>query len=222
MAEQEEVKSKAGRTSLPDVIIEQRREYEVMLKQAGMSTATIMKQVNSEAKARGWLPVSARTIALDIADYYRKNRVLKVDDYDHAEQMRESLMDSLEINMEKMAILINTKDRSKTVYDINQKPIKIGGWKAFEKADALEKLHKMQMNYAELQNWNYGRPNFTVNIQQNNLNMVYDDAAQELQKQPPETITNFIEHIDNLADVMEEEERKSREAIEVVAPPIQS
>jgi len=201
---------KIGRNSIPITLVNERREYEVMLKQAGMSSATILKQINSEAKTRGWGVISQKLVDKDIANYYRTNRVLSIQDYDHSDQMRAALLTQMEINMEKLSVHIANTNKARILYDSQGKPIQIGGWKPFEYADALEKLHKMQMDYAEVQNWNLGRPSLLVNIQQNNINNMYDSATTEFRKEKPVVIREFLEGLDLLEKKLREEEESSK------------
>jgi hypothetical protein len=201
-----ELPKKIGRNSIPVSLVNERREYEVMLKQAGMSTATILKQVNAEAKNRGWGIIGQKIVEKDIANYYRTNRVLSVQDYDHADQMRSALLTQMEINMEKLSLHIANNNKARLLYDGAGKPVQVGGWKPFEYADSLEKLHKMQMDYAEVQNWNLGRPSLLVNVQQNNINNIYDGATSEFRKEKPVVIREFLEGLDLLEKKLREEE----------------
>lgn len=199
--------AKKGRKSaVPDSLIKDRKDYTIMMKTAGMSVSTITKQVNAEAATRGWGVVSRRTIERDIADYYRVNRVLTVQDYDHADQMREAFISQMEVNMEKLAIHIATKNKGRVLYDSNKNPVQISDWKPFEYADALDKFHKMGMDYMELQNWNKGRQNVNVNIQQNNINAIFDNATTELQNTKPAVVKGLIAEIRRVEDKLKEEE----------------
>ncbi len=197
--------SKGGRNSVSKELVADRRDYEVRLKLAGMGTNTIMKQVNAESQSKGWGTVSRRTVEQDIANYFRANRALSVKDYDHLDQMREAHLAQIELIMEKMAIHITTKSRGSTLYDKNQNPIVIGDWKPFEYADSLEKLHKMQMNYLEAQNWNKGRHNPIV-LQQNNFNVIFEDATREFTETKPQAIVDFIDDLKKVRDTLKEQE----------------
>jgi hypothetical protein len=199
--------AETGRKSaVPNSLISERKEYTIMMKTAGMSVSTIVKQVNAEAVTRGWGTVSRRTIERDIADYYRKNRVLTVQDYDHADQMREAFVAQMEVNMEKLAIHIATKNKGKILYDSSGVSVQISDWKPFEYADALDKIHRMQMNYAEIQNWNKGRQNININFQQNNINAIFDSATAELESTKPAVVLGLIAEIEKVRDKLKEEE----------------
>ena len=198
-----------ARSTLPSAVVQARKDYEVKLKLAGLSSATITKQINAEAKARGWLPVSLHTVDRDIAEYFRKNRVLQTDDYDHLDRMREALLAQMEISMEKLALHVASKQKGKLLYDKTGKPVQLDSWKPFEMADALEKLHKMQMNFAELQNWNLGRKNLSINLTQNTLNAVFETADTDLDRTKKSVKNEFIEQLRLLKDKMKEEEEGS-------------
>lgn len=192
----DEVKNPVGRrSSTPMALIEARREYTVGLKLAGLSTSSIQKQVNALAVAKGWGEVSRKTVDQDIASYFRGNNPLTVQDYDHLDQMRQAHLAQVEQGIEKLALHISGK--------------KDADWKPFEKADALEKLHKMRMDYAELQNWNLGRRNPLVAIQQNNINNIFDEASVEAQFVKPEAIQQLIAHIDLTIENMKEKRENS-------------
>lgn len=199
--------TREGRNSIPIELYNERREYEVRLKLAGMGTDTIVKQVNNEAKVRGWGTVSRSTVLRDIANYFRINRTIRASDYDHLDQMREAHLAQMELTMEKMAMHITTKNRNKTLYDKEGNAIQIGSWKPFEYSDSLEKLHKMQMNYMEAQNWNKGRQNVNVFLQQNTINNIYDDASIELKETAPQVIESFIVDLKGIRDKLKTEEQ---------------
>ena len=206
-----EVTRKKRPTGVSAPLLADRREYAVGLKLMGMSVATILKQVNAQDKVKGWGVVSRRTIERDIAAYFRKNRALSLHDYDHLDQMRESHLAQSELTIEKMALHIaNKKD-----YDVKTpEGNTVKGWKPFEKADALDKLHKMQMNFAELQNWNLGRKNPVVAIEQNNINNVFDAASADLiqlNKNKPKAIEGFCELIDGVIDQIKDEKLNGEE-----------
>jgi hypothetical protein len=181
----------AGRNAVPIELVEARREYSVGLKLAGVSNATIVKQINNLASIKGWGRVSRRTIDRDIANYFRKNKPLSNEDYDHLEQLRVAFLAQMELTLEKASL--HMAKQSKT-------------WKPFEYMAGLESLHKMQMNYAELQNWNLGRQNINVNIQQNNINNIYDSGTADLENAKPEALEALVAFLDTTIDKMEEGE----------------
>ena len=177
----------SGRNSASMELVEARREYAIGLKLAGVSTATIVKQLNHQAIVRGWGEVTRRTVDRDIADYFRKNKPLSMQDYDHLDQLRVAFLAQMEITMEKASLHMakNKKD-----------------WRPFEYMAGLESLHKMQMNYAELQNWNLGRQNVNIHIQQNNINSVFDSASVDLESIKPEAINALVEYLDKTISKM--------------------
>jgi hypothetical protein len=189
----------------PLSLVEERRNYAVSLKIAGLSIESIQKQVNAQAASKGWKEVTRRQITQDIADYYRKNKSLTVQDYDHLEQKREAHIDQIEKTIEKLSIHIARK--------------KPNEWKPFEYAEALAQLHKMQMNLAEIQNWNYGRINqFNVNISHNNPNKMFEDAGNELlHRSKPgavKELANFLQHMIDKIDMEEQGEVIDGEIVE--------
>jgi len=180
---------KGGLKMPPLSLIEERKDFEVSLKLAGMSITSIVKQVNIQATIKRWGEVSRQMVERDIADHFRKNRVLTIQDHDHLENMRSVLLEQIELNIERMALHIaNKKD-----------------WKAFEKQDAIEKLHKMHCSYAEIQNWNLGRKNPLVAFQQNNINNVYDIASADLQNVKTESMNKMINYIDGYIEELKGE-----------------
>jgi dihydroorotate dehydrogenase len=191
---QEPNKSTAGRKSIPLSLLKERRKYEVSLKLTGLSTSAIQKQVNSQATVKGWGTVGIATINKDIAHHYSKTRVIETKDFDYMSNLREAMLAQMEVTMEKMSIHI----------------IKNKSWKPFQYEDALEKLHKMQMDYVEIQNWNLSKKNI-MNFIQNNINTVYDEGSRELRKAPPEAIQKLAGYLDEVIEkiekgVVEEEE----------------
>ena len=135
-----------------------------------------------------WGEVSRRTVERDIADYFRRNKPISQQDYDHLDQLRAAFLAQMEITIEK-ASLHMAKPNS--------------NWKAFEFMAGLESLHKMQMNYAEAQNWNLGRQNININIQQNNINNVFDAASVDLESSKPEAIEALVQYLDTTISKME-------------------
>lgn len=174
--------SNVGRKPIPETLLKERKDYTVSLKIAGMSTATILKMVNSKAVVKGWGEVTRLTVERDIADYYRKNRVLTAEDFDHLDNMRQSIIDNMEVNIEKMILHIKGNKN----------------WKPFEYITALVELNKMYMNYAELQNWNLGRKNMFLAAQQNNLNVIFDDANREMKSADNQTLKQFKDIVGEL------------------------
>lgn len=146
-----------------------RREYAVGLKIAGMSISTIVFQINEQSDIKGWGKVHRGIVEKDIAQYYRETAPLREGEYDHLEQMRNVHISQMENTAEKLAILISKKTKNNE-------------WKPFEEADAIEKLHKMQMNLAEIHDWNMGRKNPLISIQQNDVTAIYDAAAVAIMK----------------------------------------
>jgi len=188
----------AGRNSIPLPLLEARREYTVNLKLAGVSTSTIEKQINNQAPLKGWGTVTRRTVDRDIADYFRKNRPISVEDYDHLDQMRSAFLASMELTIEKASMHM----------------AKANEWKPFEYMSGLESLHKMQMNYAELQNWNLGKQNININIQQNNINAVFEAASLELETVKPEVLSELVGFIDQAISKIENDRTGETEEVE--------
>lgn len=174
-------------------LVDARREYSIGLKLAGVSTATIVKQINVLAHVKGWGEVTRRTVERDIADYFRRNKPLSMQDYDHLDQMRVAFLAQMELTVEKASIHMVKTGRN---------------WKAFEYMAGLESLHKMQMNYAELQNWNLGRQNININIQQNNINNIFDAASLDLEGVKPEAIEALVQYLDKTIDQMENKDEE--------------
>jgi DNA-binding ferritin-like protein (Dps family) len=178
----------AGRNSVPLKAVEARREYTIGLKLAGVSMATILKQLNTLAPVKGWGIVSRRTVERDVADYFRKNKPLSQQDYDHLDQLRTAFLAQMEITIEKASLHMAKNKKN---------------WKPFEYMAGLESLHKMQMNYAEAQNWNLGKQNINVNIQQNNINNIFEAAAADLETVKPEAINDLVSYLDKTISKME-------------------
>lgn len=173
----EDKNSKRGRKSIPEVVLQERREYVVALSIMGMSASTIQRQVNADAARKGWGEVSLRTIELDIAAYFRANRVLSIQDYDHKDQLRTAHILQMKKVIEKMSLHIHDKQYK---------------WKPFEYAAALTELHKMLMDLAQVENWNLGdvKPT-TINLQQNNITQVWEVAGIDVKNTKPEAIAGL-------------------------------
>ena len=185
--------TKTGRKSIPMSLIRERRIFEIGLKRAGLATATILRQTNALAVTKGWGTISKRTIELDIANHYRRNKVLTTQDYDHLEQMREALLEQMELNIEKASLHVRDKKRK---------------WKAFEYQAAIESLNRLQMNYMEVNNWNLGRKNSNISIGAVNVQNVFDAASVDMMKAPPKAISKFINALKVARDEMKQEESK--------------
>lgn len=168
--------NKPGRKSIPVSLLQERRDYVVALKLAGLSMSSILKQVNHMAASKNWGVITQYTIERELADYYSKNRVLDYHDQQHNENLRRAYIDQMEKTIEKLSFHIADKKKK---------------WKPFEYISALTELYKMQMAFLEAQNWNKGRPAIT-NIQNNFTTNVFEQAAQDLQHNaPPDAIDNL-------------------------------
>ena len=188
--------------------IEERQLYAVGLKSAGFSLESVYQKVCEKAEKSGWRTPKKSTVEKDIVEYYKRNRALTADDFEYMEAMRESHIAQMETTIEKMSLHIATRiEEDSTGENITKKE-----WSPFEYADALEKLHKMQMNLAELQNWNRGKDkntNINFNIQQNTVNAIFDSASGELKKMQdytPQVLDNFIKQIDVAIDKVKDQE----------------
>lgn len=171
-----------GRKAISDTVLKERREYTVSLNLMGMSNSTILRQINSMAVQKGWGEVSLRTVELDIAAYFRENRVLSIQDYDHKDQLRTAHVLQMKKVIEKMSLHIHDKQYK---------------WKPFEYAAALTELHKMLMDLAQVENWNLGdvKP-ATINLQQNNITQVWEVASIDVKNTKPETIAGLSKMFD--------------------------
>jgi len=185
--------TKTGRKSIPMSLIRERRIFEVGLKRACLATATIQRQTNALAVSKNWGTVSKRTVELDIAKYYRENKVLTTSDYDHLEQMREALLEQMELNIERASL--NIRDKKKK-------------WKSFEYQAAIDSLNRLQMSYMETQNWNLGRKNMNVNIGAVSVQNIFDSASADMLKAPPKAVLNFIKALKSARDEMQQEEAR--------------
>ena len=199
--------TKLGRNTISKPLLDARREYTVSLKLAGMSTASIQKHINNESDSKGWGTVTRRTVDRDLATYYRENSSLTIHDYDHFDQLRKVYLDQHERTIEKLSVFIaQKKDKMKPI----------------EYIMAVERLEKMQMNHMELHNWNQGRQNvLAINIQQNNVNNVYDEASRDLdilENQNPQAIQALLDLVDQAIGVKEDRDTENvkakQEAIE--------
>jgi len=190
--------------------IEERRLYAAGLKSAGFSLETVYQKVCKKAEESGWRIPSKTTVEKDIVEYYKRNRALTVDDFEYMEAMRESHIAQMENTIEKMSLHI-----AEVIEENNtEKSIKKKKWAPFEYSDSLEKLHKMQMNLAELQNWNKGKDkNININIQQNTVNAIFDSASGELKKMQeytPNIINDFIKQVDVAIDKVKDQEYETK------------
>lgn len=209
MAEEERSKSSANK-GVTHAASQARREYAVGLKIAGMSISTIVLQINDLADVKQWGKVHRGIVEKDIAQYYRETAPLREGEYDHLEQMRNVHIAQMEATAEKMALLIAKKERGDT-------------WKPFEQADAIEKLHKMQMNLAEIHDWNMGRKNPMVSFVQNDVTAIYDAASIALVRTQDKSLIGDVSSAlkqlaTHLQETREEERTASdRNVIDVVA-----
>jgi len=183
----------------PFVLVKERRDYTVNLKISGISTDSIIKQVNNLAKLKGWGIVTRATVERDIAKYFKDNRVLTSQDFEHQDNLREAHIASMEKDIEQLVMYISKRDKM----DEN----KTRPWKAFEKVSAIETLHKIKMNYAEAQNWNLGRKNPMVAIQQNSVTNIYDRASIDLAKAQPKAVSGLVDMLESAVVSLKEEEK---------------
>lgn len=175
-------------------LLDERRTYAAGLRSSGMSMETIVKLVNNMDSSKYWGTVTRRTVERDIVTYFRDNQAMTVEDYDYIEMMRAAHLEQMERTIERMHLHINNKKEE--------------DWKPFEKMAAMESLHKAQMNYAEVKNWNKGRLNVNVSLQQNNINTVFEAANTDLaklKKNTPAVMEALIGEITNAIDKMKEQ-----------------
>ena len=182
--------------------IEERRVYAAGLRSAGFSIESVYQKVCAMGEEKKWGTPAKSTVEKDIAEYYKRNRALTVEDFEYMESMRESHIAQMEHTLEKMSIHVSD--------ELKEKKKK---WSPFEYADALEKLHKAQMNMAEIQDWNRGskKGGVNINIQQNTVNAIFDAASADLKKMQeytPKVLKNLIVQIDNATDKIKDQEYK--------------
>lgn len=193
-----------GRNAIPASLLKERREYTMGLRQAGISIETIVKDINNKDTVKNWGTVTRRTVERDIARYYRENTALQVDDYDHLDQLRESHISQMEKIIEELVLHIRSKEE--TMIDPNTgKPKVITTWKPFEKIQALKELFRMYMDLAEVRNWNMGRQNPRIALQQNNINAIFDIASTEMEKAAPAKIEEFVKVLRSAINEMEDD-----------------
>jgi len=132
-----------GRKSIPKGILEARREYSVGLRSAGVNISQILIDINGLSRERGWGEVSLRTVERDIAKYYKERISITPEDKKNFFALRRAHLAQMELTIEMISVYIMGKR----------------DWKPFEYPKALDRLSRMQMRYAELQNWNYTKKN---------------------------------------------------------------
>lgn len=132
-----------GRKSIPKGILEARREYAVGLRSAGVKIPQIHRDINGLSMERGWGEISQRTLERDIAKYYQERILITPEDKGNFFALRRAHLEQMELTIEMISVYIMDKK----------------DWKPFEYPKALERLNRMQMRYAELQNWNYTKKN---------------------------------------------------------------
>lgn len=144
--------AQVGRIPIPKILLEERRDMELELKTAGLSNRSILREVNQLNSKKHWGSITVRTLERDIATYYRQGR--DADSFEEAdtfERLRDGHLAQIEHTIEQLVLHIAEKNRTNS-------------WLAFEKVAALEKLHKMQVNFTELQGWNLSRARTTINV----------------------------------------------------------
>lgn len=203
---------KGGKETIPLSVRKERRDYTVNLKISGISTDSIIKQINRLAPLKGWGTVTRATVEKDIATYFKENRVLNSNDFEHLDNLREAHLASMEKDIEQLVMYISKRDK--------QDENKTRPWKPFEKVSALETLHKMKMSFAEAQNWNLGRKNPLIAIQQNNVNNIYDRASNDLAYTQPEALQTVVTLLEgamtSLKEDQELKEQAEKERVEAI------
>jgi len=196
MEEEKETKLAPGRKAIPVEVLQKRRRTAVELYTVGLSIAAIQRRINTEDKKENWGQVSYRTVERDIASFYRDNQIVASEDFDHLDQMRRAHLAGMEQTIEKLAIhIINTS--------------KSDSWKPFQLEKALETLHKMRMDYAELMNWNLGRKNPLVAVQNNfNLQGSQEAAHSELRGAKPEAVEQLMAQLKLAASQFKNDDRR--------------
>ena len=200
--DQDQTPAKAGRNAVPLALVKKRRAEAVGLRISGMSIAAITRKLNKDAETENWGTVSERTVKRDIAKHYRDNAVSTIEDFDHNEQMRQAHIASMEETIGALSIHIHRKS----------------DWKPFEYEKALETLHKMRMDLAEVMNWNLGRKNPLLAAQTNifNLPTMHEATQAEIQKTQPEAVRALIEQFRGVADEFRNDDRREVEEDEVI------
>ena len=169
-----------GRTPIPSNLLNERREMAVSLKTAGLAMASVLKEINRMSEGKNWGKITLRTLERDIATYYRKNRVIKSEEREHWERMRDAHLAQMENTLESLSLYVVEKNKN-------------NAWQRFEKPLVLDKVFRMQMGLAELNGWNYSRTNNNnIKITNNTVVSVYDEGAQTLINAQPELIRDIV------------------------------
>lgn len=180
----------------------ERQDYVVSLRIQGLSIATIVQMVNGEAEGRGWNKVSRRTVEQDLAQFYRENNASSLEEYDHSEQMRKAHLASMDATIEKLSVHIRTTKN----------------WKPFEYVNALDTLQRMQRDYAEIENWNLGRKNPEVTVNNFSIQNTFEGAQRAMQRSHPAAIAAALSMIDNALHAMDEDPAGEKVAYVETAP----
>jgi len=194
--------SQVGRTPIPKDLLEERRKMALSLKFRGFSMQSILSELNGLSSTKSWGFVSLRTLERDIAGYFRANRaVSSYEEPDHFKRLREAYILQIEGTIEKIVKSIEERD----VKD---------DWKPFEKISALEKLFKMQVEFTEIQGWNYCKKE-SNRTKEGFTN--YDEEFANLRhslrtKEGLAEADRFIENLEKMGDT-EEEIEKSKKAM---------
>jgi hypothetical protein len=133
-----------GRIPIPVCLLNERRKMAVMLKTSGLTNLSVLQEINRLADTKFWGKITLRTLESDIAAHFREHKAISIYEEDHLDMMRQAHLAQMENTIEEMALIIMEKNKKST-------------WKPFEKAAALEKYHRMQLNFAQIQGWDFSK-----------------------------------------------------------------
>lgn len=149
-----------GKNSITEESLRERRVYEAGLYVAGLTVKSVVAQVNKLAPIKNWGAITISTFWDDM----KIQRELESSEVDvnspaMAALQRQLHLEKMEDTLEKITMLL-ARPENDVIDPATGKILKHGKkWKPFEYMAALETKHKMEMNIAELNNWNMGRKN---------------------------------------------------------------
>ena len=154
---------------------EERNKYIVGLAMLGLTTRTILDNVNSQSVARGWNALKSEgEVTRIVGKHYqavRETSGMATAEMEMA--LKEAAYDSMQKTLEEMIMYVKKRSSSRKKED---------KWRAFEYMSALSEIAKLKQLLVENRNWNGSRTNpALLQIQQNTLQMnVYERGASSL------------------------------------------
>lgn len=182
LPEREVTSVKGPPQGIPQKVLKERNEYIVGLSLMGLSSGTILRSSNTQAKIKGWWEIEhERSIKRIITEYYNAQKPSTKDAKAYQDGQKEASFAAQEKLIESMAVYISKRAES--------------SWKPFEKMAAMETVARVRQQMMENRNWNASRMNPLIALTQSTQLNVFEEGSQTIITEPSAALQRITSYL---------------------------